>query len=268
MKKKSLFLITLLISLFTLFVGCSEKEEDEYIILPDLSNMSREEIENVMTKYELDYYFMFDEEKICYIEGDYDQFVKYGSNYKIGDKVNKNNSIVIYTTPLHLNINNLDRAKLTTDYQGKSFIDDGIGQVVLVKSVDGDTARFIDPYSITEKNDFSVRFLGIDTPESTIENEPWGKAASNFTKSRLENAKTIVLEADKDRTDVYGRYLAYVWVDGVLLNLELVQEAYSNAKLSGKSKYFSIMTETSFLAKKTGRRFWGEIDPYFDYSKD
>ena len=60
--------------------------------------------------------------------------------------------------------------------------------------------------------------------------------------------------------------MAFVWVDGVLLNLELVQEAFSNATLSADSKYFDIMVSTSLLVKKTGRRFYGEIDTTYNYN--
>ena len=43
----------------------------------------------------------------------------------------------------------------------------------------------------------------------------------------MREAKQIVLEAEGVRIDTYDRYLAFVWVDGVLLNLELVQQAYT-----------------------------------------
>ena len=68
----------------------------------------------------------------------------------------------------------------------------GIGEVKLVRPVDGDTARFRDPIAGVE---FSLRYLGIDTPESTWQKDPWGKAASDYSKQRLNAATTIVLEA-------------------------------------------------------------------------
>ena len=68
------------------------------------------------------------------------------------------------------------------------------------------------------------------------------------------------------RTETYGRYLAFVWIDGKLLNLEIVQEAYSSSTLSSKSKYFQVMVETMMQAKKTGRRVYGERDRNFNYN--
>lgn len=266
MKNKivKIIMILLLVPLFLISCTPQVEEKPKYITLPDLTNLSRAEIDEIMEDLYIQYFYQFAQIP-CYKEDDYDKFVEYSNGYKHGDLVETSKIIYIKTTPLHLTINNLDKVTLDVDYKGKSFIDDGIGEVKLVRSVDGDTARFIDPYSKTMTGDFSVRFLGIDTPESTIEKDPWGKKASAFTKSRLESAKTIVLEAEGPRTETYGRYLAFVWVDGVLLNLELVQEAYSNATLSGESKYFDIMVNTSLFVKKTGRRFYGEIDPDYNY---
>jgi len=268
--KKSLYtskifqIILLILTLF-LFTSCeSIQNNDDTFTLPDLTGMSRTEISEILDKQDINYIFQFSQVP-CYNESYYDKFVAYGNGMNAGDEVKKNTQIRIKTTPLHLNIDHLSEVTLDVDYQNKSFIDDGIGIVKLVRCVDGDTARFIDPLSKTESRDFSVRFLGIDTPESTIDNDPWGKAASNFTKEKLTNAKEIVLEAEGARTETYGRYLAFVWVDGVLLNLWIVQEAYSNSTLSGKSKYFEIMNKTSFEAMATGRRFFGERDLSYNY---
>jgi micrococcal nuclease len=59
--------------------------------------------------------------------------------------------------------------------------------------------------------------------------------------------------------------LAFVWVDGVLLNLELVQQAYTGVSLSSRSKYFEIFTDVENEVMKTGRRYWGELDPDYRY---
>lgn len=264
-------IITLIFSLlmiisFSSFAGCVTNEnETKTIILPDLTNKSREEIKEIFDDLKVKYIFQF-ASKICLTEDDYDKFVSYGSELNVGDEVSTDTTIRIKTTPLHLNINHLDEAKLEVDYKGKSFIDDGIGIVKLSRCVDGDTARFIDPNSKTETSDFPVRFLGVDTPESTFRTDPWGKKASKFTKEKLENAKEIVLEAEGARQETYGRYLAFVWVDGALLNLWLVQEAYCTSTLSSSSKYFSIMVKTAQEARATGRRFYGEIDPSYTYN--
>jgi micrococcal nuclease len=166
-----------------------------------------------------------------------------------------------------LNTDRTDALELTADYEGKSFIDDGIGEVELSACVDGDTARF------TEDGDgsFSVRFLGVDTPESTSSIEEWGKAASEFTCDKLSNAETIVLEWDENagtRTDTSGnRYLAFVWYDGRLLNLELVEMAFS-ASNAANLKYGDTMQNAWYAVQRSGLHIYGETDPDYDYSID
>ena len=56
-------------------------------------------------------------------------------------------------------------------------------EVTLNKCVDGDTAWFN-----LDSNNIKVRFLAIDTPESTNKIEPYGKEASEFTCNALKNA--------------------------------------------------------------------------------
>ena len=94
-------------------------------------------------------------------------------------------------------------------------------QVELEKTVDGDTAWFNIDGERTK-----VRFLYIDTPESTKVVEPYGKEASNYTANLLTNASKIELElnVDGDTKDKYDRLLAWVFVDGELLQEKLAQE--------------------------------------------
>ncbi len=164
-----------------------------------------------------------------------------------------------------LNTDLTDALTIDFDYESKSFIDDGVGSVTLERCVDGDTAIFREG-SIT----FSVRFLGINTPESTFRFDAWGKPASNFTCDKLENASELVLESDdgSTREDGNGRYLAWVWYDGRLLNLEIVEEAYSGAKGLSGLKYEMVFYEAQTKAQATDKRLWGELDETFDYSLD
>ncbi|MBN2604826.1 MAG: thermonuclease family protein [Bacilli bacterium] len=157
-----------------------------------------------------------------------------------------------------------DELVMDVDYASKNFITDGIGEATLVSCTDGDTARFSNG-SIT----FAVRFLAIDTPESTYKFDPWGKSASAFTCDKLTNATTIVLESDAPGaavTDGNERYLAWVWYDGRLLNLELIEQAYSVAKGAAGSRYEEIIYAAEIKTQETKRRIWGEEDPSYDYS--
>lgn len=165
---------------------------------------------------------------------------------------------------IELNTDETDNLSMDFSYENSDFIADGVGEVTLVRCVDGDTAFFTEGGA-----SFSVRFLGINTPESTAKFEPWGKAASDFTCDKLTNATTIVLQADPaaGRLDSYGeRWLAWVWYDGRLLNLELVEQAYSKASGDTTTLYGGIIFQQNLFVQFSDRRVWGEIDPDFDYS--
>lgn len=129
--------------------------------------------------------------------------------------------------------------------------------VILKKCVDGDTAQFI-----LDDEVIKVRFLAIDTPESvhpTVEVEAYGKDASSYTCELLTNAKKIELEYEKNKTDKYGRYLAWVWVDDLLLQDELIKNGYAEvAYLYGDYKYTSLLQDHQEIAKAKKLNIWSE----------
>lgn len=253
-------ILTWFLLIFTmLLVGCTEEDK---ITLPDLTGKSRDEITETLEKSNISYTFKF-AEKIINSDDELDKFVSYGHGLQVGSSISKDEKVVVYTTVLPLTGNHTSEVKIDFEWENKSFIEDGVGQVTLNYCVDGDTASFRD---IKTGQIIKLRFLGINTRESTIEEEPWGKAASDYVKSRLKNAKTIILDANGATKDMYGRYLGLVWVDGILLNLEIIDQAYSNSTLSiSDSRYGEVFMKASIAAKKTGRRFFGEIDPDYDY---
>jgi micrococcal nuclease len=112
-----------------------------------------------------------------------------------------------------------------------------VGQVLRV--VDGDTLVI----QIKGKEE-RVRLLGVDTPESvhpTKPVEPGALEASAFTK-QLEGSQ-VVLTYDENRTDFFGRVLAYVWVEhppGRLIcwNVYLIQTGHG--ELYDKYKFGQI----------------------------
>jgi len=120
------------------------------------------------------------------------------------------------------------------------------GKVVYTGCVDGDTTHFNVPTSIPTANGgiLKARYIAINTPESTGQIEPWGKKASNFTKEKLINATSIILESDTEKWthDSTGeRTLVWVWyktadmTDYRNLNLEILQEGLAWA--SGYNDY-------------------------------
>ncbi len=162
--------------------------------------------------------------------------------------------------PTELDTRLTDALSLDRNPEGKNFFQDGIAYAELASCIDGDTTRFI-----VNGQNISVRYLAVDTPESSGAIEPWGFAASNFVCEKLENAETIVLEAEvPNQTGNYGRHLGYVWYDGRLLNLELIELAYSYAQGVGNLKYADELRAAEEKARPTNLRIWGEEDP--DYA--
>ena len=282
MIKKITIFITVLFLAFA-FVGCGgqdttlETTTSNSVALPDLTGSSTEEITSTLENLGFGVKLYIDVSQIYESDDDYDKFVKYGSDLVAGDVLPSGTEIRVYTTPLNLTIqyyNDLSGYDATlqlevSDYTGKEFITDGIGEVTVEKFVDGDTTYFRSGSAT-----FSVRYLGIDTPESTALYEPWGKIAANYTKEQLSNAEAVVLQSEGDRQDGNGRYLAWVWYipEGestfILLNLELVEFAYSKSKVAIGSVYSEVLLMADINASVTKRRVWGEIDPSYDYSKE
>ncbi|MCK7487834.1 MAG: thermonuclease family protein [Bacillus subtilis] len=97
-------------------------------------------------------------------------------------------------------------------------------EVTFSSNYDGDTAYFY-PDFLGENR---VRFIGVDTPELNG-GGPLAYAAKTFVYNRLKNATKIYLQHDprSGNVDTYARALALIWVDGVLLNWELVYHGYS-----------------------------------------
>lgn len=131
--------------------------------------------------------------------------------------------------------------------------------VTFSKCVDGDTAKFK-----LDKEIITARFLAIDTPETkhpTKGEEPWGKEASNFTCNSLKTAKKIEIEYDSnsDKTDKYDRHLVWIFVDGELLQDNIIKKGYAEvAYLYGDYKYTPILQDHEEIAKKEKLGIWGE----------
>ena len=132
-------------------------------------------------------------------------------------------------------------------------------EVELVETIDGDTAKFK-----LYGEQITVRFLGINTKETVdpeIGEEAWGKEASDFTKEKLKNATKIELEFDSlaDEKDKYDRYLAWIWVDDVLLQNLLVEKGLAeNYMLQNNYKYAGMLQESEEVAKNNKLGIWSD----------
>ncbi len=179
----------------------------------------------------------------------------------------------ISSTSVYEHIDYVSSLKLERSYQGKKFFEDGIEEATVQTITDGDTSTF------KLKNSgrtITVRYLGIDTPESTAGYDKWGKAASVWNKSILSNVTNIVIESNdrKANVDTNGtRYLAFVWYktspDGEWrnLNLETLQEgytAYTGTASTIRGNYHEVFTNANLQAIREQKHLYGnEEDIYY-----
>ena len=128
-------------------------------------------------------------------------------------------------------------------------------EVTFVKCVDGDTAIF----NISNK-ETKVRFLAVDTPEITTNVEFYGKEAKEYTCDRLKNASKIELEYDpKASTDKYDRVLAWVYVDNILLQKEIIEKGYGSvAYIYDKYMYINELCDLQDTAFNNKIGIWKE----------
>ncbi|WP_316959792.1 thermonuclease family protein [Staphylococcus sp. IVB6181] len=130
------------------------------------------------------------------------------------------------------------------------------------RAVDGDTVRLM-----YQGKESVFRLLLIDTPETKHPKkgvEPYGKEASAYTKNMLENASKIEVEFDKGgKTDKYGRYLAYVYADGVMVNDALVRQGLAKVAYiyPPSITYLDQLKESQRLAQQEYLNIWSNGVP-------
>lgn len=96
-----------------------------------------------------------------------------------------------------------------------------IQEATVIWIADGDTVHV----SLADGSDHSVRYIGIDTPET---GDALSQAATE-ENTRLVNFRTIIMARDVSETDPHDRLLRYVFVDNTFVNLHLVRSGYATA---------------------------------------
>jgi micrococcal nuclease len=124
------------------------------------------------------------------------------------------------------------------------------------KVVDGDT--IVVKIGLDE---YKVRYIGIDTPETVDPNRPvgyFGKEASQ-KNTELVLGRDVRLEKDVSDTDKYGRLLRYVYVGDVMINKELLRLGYAKvATYPPDVKYVTVFLNAEREARDNGRGLWSE----------
>jgi micrococcal nuclease len=125
---------------------------------------------------------------------------------------------------------------------------------VVTRVIDGDTM-------VVEG---TGRLMGADTPETVDPRQPvqyFGKEASDFTR-QLATEKRVRLEfdQDQDRTDRYGRTLAYVYLqpEDLLLNAEIIRQGYGFAYTQFPFRMMAEFRALEREAREAGRGLWAK----------
>lgn len=173
------------------------------------------------------------------------------------------------STPLPEWVDYVGQLKLDMDSPtAKAVVD-------LKLNIDGDTTHFYVPKSISEDGILKARYIAVNTPESTGQIEEWGKKASNFTREKLTNAESIVIESNTEtweKDSSGGRHMAWVWykpkgeAEYRNLNLELVQNGLS-LTCGASSDRYGDLTQLAYTQAQLYKLncFSGEKDPDFYY---
>ena len=144
--------------------------------------------------------------------------------------------------------------------------------VVTVKSfIDGDTTHFYVDKSVSSNGVLKARYLAINTPESTGKIQDYGHTASRFTKSKLSNAQSIIVETDGSKWELDStgdRHLVWVWYRNSAnepyrnLNVEILQEGLAIASNTAQNRYGDVASKA--LAQATAMKLYchsGVADP-------
>jgi endonuclease YncB( thermonuclease family) len=156
--------------------------------------------------------------------------------------------------------NTIDTIEWKTAHSGEIIWKEGTKaeglKVIVTRIVDGDT--FV---ALEGNKSITVRLLGIDTPESVHPYKPieyYSKKAGEILTSLIEN-KTVQLIFEDRVTDKYGRYLAYVLLDGENINEKMINEGaayvYRLFPFKNKERYLELEAE----AKRLERGLWANI---------
>ena len=109
-----------------------------------------------------------------------------------------------------------------------------------------------------------VRLIGVDTPETVEPGAPvqcFGPRASRFAERALEGRR-VRLVFGVERRDVYGRLLAYAYVDREFFNQELLRRGLARTlSIPPNTRYRALFERLELAAARTGRGLWGACPP-------
>lgn len=133
------------------------------------------------------------------------------------------------------------------------------GHYRVINVIDGDTIELT--------GGRRVRYIGIDAPETMkragsgwiFHPEPYGVRAKERNSEMVAN-KDVFLEFDRETQDRYGRWLAYVYVDDVMVNIELVKEGLATVyTFPPNTRHYRGLLRAQKEAIYNNRAIWANI---------
>lgn len=131
----------------------------------------------------------------------------------------------------------------------------GSTKAYVTRVVDGDTIEVQFGGRLED-----VRYIGIDTPETVKPNTPvqcFGPRASK-ANHRLVEHRTVRLVFGRERRDVYGRLLAYVYLKHRFVNALLVKKGLARSlTIPPNDRLSPLFQRLEMGAARAGRGLWG-----------
>jgi micrococcal nuclease len=125
----------------------------------------------------------------------------------------------------------------------------------VTRAIDGDTIEV----RIGGRTD-EVRYIGVDTPETVKPGTPvqcFGPPASDYNHSLVER-RWVRLVFDRERRDVYGRLLAYVYLGRRFVNARLAALGYARTlTIPPNDSHARLFHRLARRAALAGRGLWG-----------
>jgi micrococcal nuclease len=132
------------------------------------------------------------------------------------------------------------------------------------QTADAEVTRVIDGDTIEVRisgGEDEVRYIGIDTPETVKPGTPvqcFGPQASS-ENHRLVEGRRVRLVFDRERRDVYGRLLAYVYTDSGFVNAQLMRGGYARSlTIPPNTRHAGLFHRLAEDAGRAGRGLWGD----------
>ena len=129
-------------------------------------------------------------------------------------------------------------------------------------------ARVIDGDTVTLASAQVVRYIGIDAPEVrrrergawVLDPEPFALAALEENR-RLVEGRPVLLRFDTERRDRFGRLLAYVYLDDLLINEHLVDSGLARTlRIPPNLRHAEDLKAAERRARDARRGIWADAD--------